>query len=806
MPRAETSMEPNTHPLSALSVAVAMMLGSLFAGGAAQAQGAPAQPQAGASSVSAPGTAQAQSFDIPAQPAAQALQRFVEVTKFQLVYSPDVVQGVSTHAILGVMTPREALQRMFEGTRLSVVSTGVNAATIRPIVPAQSDDGVTALEKVVVVATALPDSTRTGTRTDTDPMNLPQSITVVPKSLMNDQQARSVADVLANVPGVVNVPLPSGASGSFQMRGFSVGLMFDGSLISTGLKNAAADLTPPLIAIDRVEVVKGPEAVIAGIASSYGGVVNLITKAPSTRLQVEAIAELGSNSTRSIGVSHIGPLSDDKRWTDSLVAYSSGTGRNEVGFDGRYQTYLAPTLAWKDRQLGTEFSFGYEYNSIHEGFIPYGFTTAAVIPDGVQTVRLDSLNQYANTVENRAFLGVKQRFGDGWEISGKLINLRVHNDQFGDIVAGFAYPKVSTFAIQYQQDATSRIAKLDLTKEFELGSVTNKLLIAADYDDTVLSQNQYYGATRSVNLTTPIDTVTPVAFPTIPTFLTPYSSTEYGLLVMDQIFWGNWVATLGYRWIGFEAKSSGVASDDAHRGLPSIGIVYKMSPELSLYANANEGFQSSTGRTDPAGNLFEPQNSKQAEFGVKVLMMDKRLALTADIYQIKQHNVPVINPAQNLLPDGRPWYILIDGVTSQGAELELSGEITPRWGIRASYAYQKVTNLDGTPTIGVPSIRSTEHIWSKFRLTSDSTTQYWWIAGGISDRGDATKRGLTAATPVTIPGRLRLDISAGYTSPTWSVTAGIKNATDASLYSAQSSFALYYEQKREVNITAMYRF
>ncbi|MDM4768435.1 TonB-dependent receptor [Pelomonas sp. SE-A7] len=75
--------------------------------------------------------AKPQSIDIPAQPAAQALQTLVKQHSFQLLYAPDLLKGISTKQVSGVMSPREALTRMLEGSGLQIVETGPNAATLR---------------------------------------------------------------------------------------------------------------------------------------------------------------------------------------------------------------------------------------------------------------------------------------------------------------------------------------------------------------------------------------------------------------------------------------------------------------------------------------------------------------------------------------------------------------------------------------------------------------------------------------------------------------------------------------------------
>lgn len=71
-------------------------------------------------------------IEIPAQPAAEALQAFIRQYNFQLLYAPDLLKGLSTRPVSGTMSAREALARMLEGSGLQIVDTGPNAATLRP--------------------------------------------------------------------------------------------------------------------------------------------------------------------------------------------------------------------------------------------------------------------------------------------------------------------------------------------------------------------------------------------------------------------------------------------------------------------------------------------------------------------------------------------------------------------------------------------------------------------------------------------------------------------------------------------------
>ena len=89
--------------------------------------------QVSAQTSPAPAEVKTQAIEIPAQPAAQALQAFVKQLNFQLLYSPELLRGLNSKPVNGTMTARDALGRMLDGSGLQIVDTGPNAATLRQV-------------------------------------------------------------------------------------------------------------------------------------------------------------------------------------------------------------------------------------------------------------------------------------------------------------------------------------------------------------------------------------------------------------------------------------------------------------------------------------------------------------------------------------------------------------------------------------------------------------------------------------------------------------------------------------------------
>ncbi|QYO61981.1 TonB-dependent receptor plug domain-containing protein [Leptolyngbya sp. 7M] len=175
------------------------------------------------------------------------------------------------------------------GERVRVAITGTNAPPIAEITTAAEG-----LAFVVTVGTAAvseaealelvvtgeqdegynPSSATTATRTDTPLRDIPQSITVVPRQVLDDRNVRTVTQAVETVAGVVdNFSLYNSPSGNRLIRGFNQ------QTLRNGLRDDAGVVTSPFETIEQVEVLRGPASVLFG-ALEPGGIINVITRQP----------------------------------------------------------------------------------------------------------------------------------------------------------------------------------------------------------------------------------------------------------------------------------------------------------------------------------------------------------------------------------------------------------------------------------------------------------------------------------------------------------------------------------------------
>lgn len=227
-------------------------------------------------------------LDIPAQPLDQALNALARQSGAQIVFVSDVAAGKTAPALKGRLTVTEALARLLDGTGLSAQADDERTfAIVRPSSSAPADK----LLPAVNVTTAPEPSdlpreyaggqvargARLGMLGNQDLMNTPFNVTSYTARMIEDQQARSLADVLANDPSTRAVSPFGGLSDDFTVRGFTLSST---DMAMNGMYGLLPYYRVPAEVMERVEVLKGPSALLNGMSPSgaVGGSVNVVTK------------------------------------------------------------------------------------------------------------------------------------------------------------------------------------------------------------------------------------------------------------------------------------------------------------------------------------------------------------------------------------------------------------------------------------------------------------------------------------------------------------------------------------------------
>ena len=299
-------------------------------------------------------------FDIPAGPLGDALVAFGSQSGVQVAVGAEAVAGKSVPALSGTMTAGDALRRLLQGSGLTYQFTSQRAVSVeRPA------GGATALGPITVEAQgATPTDTKglgysvskstTATKTDLSIIDTPQSIQVVPRDVLDDEQAKTLDEALARVSGIVQSNTFGNTLDQVLARGFGDSDIFyrDGAR-SIVYRQFSAN-------VDRVEILKGPSSLLYGRLEP-GGLINSITKKPLEESRYEASLQGGSLEVKAGFIDLTGPL---KKSENVFVGYRVVAEIEESDYWRNFgrikKSSLTPSLRLRAHDFSADIQYEYE--------------------------------------------------------------------------------------------------------------------------------------------------------------------------------------------------------------------------------------------------------------------------------------------------------------------------------------------------------------------------------------------------------------------------------------------------------------
>lgn len=559
----------------------------------------------------------------------------------------------------------------------------------------------------------VPDAS-TATRTDTRTLDVPASIQVIPQQVLEDQQVTNIVEALGNVSGV-SADSDRGVFTDISIRGFTgAPILLDGfRLFGSTTPEETANL-------ERVEVLRGPASILFGEVQP-GGIVNLVTKKPTAEPFYNIEFQAGSFGLIRPQVDLSGPLTDDKRLRYRLNAvYNREDGFRD--FDTDYERLLiAPIVTWQisDR---TELAVSLEYLDEEQPF-DSGLVAST---DGVLDIPYDRITNEPDDINRRTFLNVgyslEHRFSDNW----KLRNAFRYTQQnySSDVAIPLEFDPETNIVTRFygaqDQDVASYSLQTNVVGKFATGAINHTLLAGTDLN---LSRNE--GATLLDSTPLPLNIFNPVyrtrprpnRADFDPLFGEDSETKRLGIYLQDQIAFGDSLILLaGLRYDTVETEDSlNNTRGNSDAVSPRLGIVYKPTETISLYASYSRSFTPSFS-LNAARDLLEPERGEGFEVGVKTELLERRLFASLGYFNITRQNVATPDP------DVLGASVATGKQSSQGFEFDLRGEILPGWNVFASYSYidAEVTEDEEVPVgnklPGVP--RNSASLWTTYKIQS----------------------------------------------------------------------------------------
>lgn len=657
------------------------------------------------------------------------------------------------------------------------------------------------------------------------PMDLPQSVAVVEREVLERQQTLRLSDALMNVNGVYVMGTTGGTQEELAGRGFSFG---SSNTFKNGSRfnNAAM---PELSSLERIEVLKGSSAILFGNVAA-GGIINLVTKKPQFEPGGQASVRVGSFGFVKPSFDVYGGVGNSQRVAYRLNAtYEQGNSfRDEVQSQ---RIYVNPSLLFRlsgKTDLLVEGDYLYDDRTADFGIGAVNYA----IPN-VSRNRFIGVSWGYNRVEQRSLTAtLTHQLSQNWQVRAMGSAQGYDSDLFSN-----QRPNANSQAIRpdgtwirglqrTQVDETYWIGQLDLTGQVKTGSIKHTLLVGADADQYRTNTTGYNPIARydTVNIFNPGRYRPRTDVPTLTARqLTEAPINRAGVYAQDLISFSEKLKLLaGLRW-SYQQTGSNVltyadnkttsttAFDDAVT--PRLGLVYQPVPATSLFVSYANSFNLNTG-VDVAGNALPPSFINQYEAGIKNDLFNGFLSANVTAYQIKNSNL-----AQTSLANGNTnanIRELAGEVTSRGVEVDLKSKQIGGFAFIGGYSYNQTKYTKSNIYIIGSLLRYNPNhtangsiYYTVQREGLGKGLNFGLTAFYMGDRQAGRSTRLTvnndAFRLIPIAAYTQLDASVGYSLVRFSVRAKISNILNELSYNVHDDNSVNPIAPRMLSATLSYR-
>lgn len=684
---------------------------------------------------------------------------------------------------------------------LAVLAFTCNAAA-QTSASAPADNFNSTLNEVTVTADALdlddsrPKTVSTATKTNLDLKDVPQTVTTLEVSKFKVYGINDLSVLLDGVPGVDT---------SYDMRGDGVmirGFSADGNDIYRDGIRTSGQIRRSTANIERIEILKGPAAVLYGRGAG-GGVVNMISK----EANFESISSLGlrmgtySNRGATVDINRV--VSDEV--AVRLTADYEQADSFRRGIKNRNKM-ISPSIAYNNRQ-GLTWLGQYTWDSVwrtpdrapsYNNLPPdVSYRTAYAHPDDFVEDRMQMF---------RSVLGYD--FGNDW--SAKWTFGYHEASQDFDHLYGGSYckpdgtrysngakcntPGLMTFTRAWQETRNKTLSNtLDFAGKAQTYGVGHDLLVGLEISRELRRPDLSTSASNSdpaMAYPDGVDPYNPVWTDGKPVHGPAKTSNRHnaqaqGLYVQDLIsLTDQWKVMVGARWEHYSFKSHNLRND-AQRSYsgsalsPRLGVIWQPVQEHSFYASYSKNFSPYGGRgllgvavDEKAVFDAEPQYSRQFEVGVKSDWFDNALSSQLSVYNLEKYNIRYQPDVEN-----DPFTWATRGTErSRGIEASLTGRVASHWYMRSGVGFQKAMVVGDVSN----PVNEGKQLANTARKTGNLFVRYvprnnWYAEVGVTYRGSSyTSIGNTSERP----GYTRWDASIGWRPLPWTVTLALTNVTD----------------------------
>lgn len=620
-------------------------------------------------------------YEVPAGSLSAALTRFAGLAGVNLSVDPALVNGRNSAGLSGDFAVEEGFARLLQGSGLQLVSVGEQAYTL---VPAPSSGSLELAPTSILGAGGTTDGqayaggqvARRGSQGmlgARDFMDTPFSMTTYTQEAVKNQQARTLGDLIASDPSVRATNPAGGRYEQFTIRGLS---LFNSDVSYNGLYGILPTYTIDMEMAERVDILKGPSQLVNGISprGSVGGGINVVPKRATDKPITEFTGSYASDSQVGGAVDIARRFGDEDKFGIRFngVKQSGDTTWDHQSVD-RQMAVLGLDFRGERLRLSTDIGHTERNTDAPQERVQIGPNAKVPNANDVRDNYAQSWSK-ARTEDTFGMVNAEYDVNDSVMLYGGVGARKSDHDFLRHAVS--ITNDAGNFSVQprdFTRDENVRTATAGVRNWFKTGPVSHEVNLAASYFYMDFENGGARYAASPSNLFNPVDTPTP-ANPTRRDDKVYTENRFSGLALSDTLgfFDDRLLLTLGARWqrVKVDDWTNNVKGDTAYdeeKVSPSGGILYKVTDELSVYANYMEGL--SQGKIAPSTSInedeiFPPFISRQVEVGAKYDLGS--FTFTGSVFRIKQPAYETNAASRVFGPNGKR--------ENNGVELTMFGE------------------------------------------------------------------------------------------------------------------------------------
>ncbi|GAB6387748.1 TonB-dependent siderophore receptor [Stutzerimonas marianensis] len=658
------------------------------------------------------------------------------------------------------------------------------------VMPTWAQDGDTAvLDEVVITAEDAKEEqngyrtrrSASATKTETPLAEIPQAVSVIPTTVLDDLGSPRIEKALDYAGGVARQNDFGGLTMyEYSIRGLATSEFYkDGFSVNRGYMNP-----PDPSNVERIDVLKGPASSLYG-RGDPGGTLNIVSKRPleDRFARIDLSAGRWDRYRSSLDVNTPIDAEGTMLYRMNLAVEDSQSFRD---YRSGERQFFAPSFSWA---ISPETRLLVQAEVIRNRQV---FDRGVVAP-----------NNRLGSVSRADFFGEP---GDGdIENNNETLQAELEHDlntswtvrlashykqgrlSGGATEASSLHADGRTLNREYRYrdfDWQDSITQLELRGLVYTGAVEHNLLIGTEYERYAKNENLLRSSPVSQ-----IDIYQPVYGQPRPPFNPARSTNRHELVharslnLQDQMrFSEKLFGVIGARYDHYEHRLdnevSGKRTEQTHEKItPRIGALYQFTPEVGVFANASQSFKPNSG-ADRSGAVFDPEEGVGYEAGFKLDLLNSRLGMTIAAFHLTKENVLTADPLD------AAYQVAAGEVRSRGVDLQLTGQLTDEIRVIGAYAYvdAEVTK-DNTLERGSRLLNVPEHSGSLMGVYEflDGGLRGLELGGGVNYVGD--RSGNVADSGFELPAYTTVDLLARYKA-TEDLTLGVNlnNAFDRTYY------------------------